>query len=344
VSADAGLRYPFADYPPVDDAAEVAPGIYWLSTVLPFRLRAINIWLLRDGDGWTIVDCGYARNDVRAHWRAVWRKYLGGRPVTRLIVTHFHPDHIGNSGWLSDTWDLLPHMTESEWLHGRLAALDVHTDSIEQRIRFYVAHGLDQARLQRFRDEVVPYSAGVQLPDAYVRIADGDEIEIDGHVWRVVVGHGHAPEHACLYCEERAILISGDQVLPQITPNISVWPPEPEADPLRAYFASIARLRATVCPDVLVLPSHRKPCYGLHERLDEIEAHHHERLERVLDRVHGHSVTAGEVASFLFPQDLDGHQIGFAVSETLAHLNYLMHDGVLERTRDADSVYRFRRC
>ena len=344
MAPDGSLSYPFPDYPAVDDATEVAPGIFWLSTVLPFRLRAINLWLLRDGEGWTIVDCGYSRDDVRAHWQAVWRKYLGGLPVTRLIVTHFHPDHLGNSRWLCDTWGLLPHMTESEWLHGRLAVLDIHTDSIEQRVRFYAAHGLDAARLQRFRDEVVRYSDGVQMPESYIRIADGQEIEIDGRSWRVIVGHGHAPEHACLYCEERAILISGDQVLPQITPNVSVWPPEPEADPLKDYLATIERLRAAVRPDSLVLPSHRKPFTGIRERLDAIEHHHQERLEQVMARFDGGSLSAGEVANFLFPQDLDGHQIGFAMNETLAHLNYLMHKGVLRRGQDSAGRFRFARC
>ncbi|MEX2631275.1 MAG: MBL fold metallo-hydrolase [Tistlia sp.] len=338
------LDYPIADYPAVDDATEVAPGVYWLSTVLPFRLRQINIWLLKDGEGWTIVDCGYAREDVRAHWRAVWQRYLGGRPVTRLVVTHFHPDHLGNSRWICDTWGLQPCMTESEWLHGQLAVLDLHTDSVGQRLRFYAAHGLDEARLARFRDEVVPYSDGVEVPESYSRIAEGDRLEIDGFEWRVIVGHGHAPEHASLYCEERALLIAGDQVLPQISPNISVWPPEPDADPLQGYFETIGRLRAAVRPDTLVLPSHRKPFYGIHPRLDELERHHRERLEATLAAVGEGETSAGAVANTLFPQDLDGHQIGFAMNETLAHLNYLMHAGRLARRRDAEGRFWFRRC
>ena len=337
---DSAVEYPFEQYPAEGSVTEVYPGIYWLSTPLPFRLRAINLWLLKDGDGWTIVDCGYKRDDVQAQWRQVWESSLGDRPVRRIIVTHFHPDHMGNSKWMCESWGVQPEMSESEWLFANLAVNECNTDNIAARARFYERHGLDDERVRIFLNEVIRYGAGCAVPESYLRLHDGEITLIDGKRWQVLVGYGHSPEHVSLYCEELGVMISGDQILPEITPNVSLWPSEPEADPLGGFLETMSRFRPILRKDTLVLPSHRRPFVGVHVRFDELEHHHHRRLQKVMNVVGG-GITAGDLLNHLFPVKLDGHQIGFAMNEALAHLNHLMHQGRLRRVCGSDGGFRF---
>ena len=195
----AGLLFPFPDYPEPGTATEVADGIFWVNTPVPFvGLKQVNLWLLRDGDGWTMIDCGYIRDDVRGYLTQIWDTVLGGRPVTRLIVTHFHPDHIGNSGWICERWGLRPRMTQGEWLTANLAVMNHHTDHVQSRGSFYRRHGLDEPRVKHFLDGVVLYSNGVTLPPSYKRIRGDDMITIGQDRWRVMIGEGHAPEHVSL--------------------------------------------------------------------------------------------------------------------------------------------------
>ena len=339
-SSNSKVVYPFADYPESGRAIEVAPGVHWLSSPLPFRLRAINLFLLEDEGGWTIVDCGYGREDARAQWELVWKSTLAGRPVTRLIVTHFHPDHAGNAAWLAERWNIRPWMTQAEWLMANLAIIEQGCDDIEHRRRFYAANGLDKEQLEIFRSGVVRYVDGARLPPSYLRLADGAQLRIGGRTWRVIVGRGHSPEHASLYCDQIGVLIAGDQLLPEITTNVSVWPSEPEADSLRWFLASLDRFADELPPETLVLPSHRRPFRGAHARIEEIKAHHRERLERLTALASEGPLTAGGALPHLFPPGLDGHQIGFAMGEALAHLNFLVTSGVLRREVDA-GVTRF---
>ena len=337
------LSYPFADYPPEGGAAEVAPGILWLSTPLPFAgLRQINLWLLRDHDGWAMVDCGYGYDAARAAIEGTWGAALGGKRVTRIIVTHFHPDHAGNSGWIAERWGLMPLMTQGEWFAASIAVRDRREDTVAPRVAFYRAHGLDEARVRMFAEGTGLYSSGVRLPPAFQRIRDGDEIAIGADRWTVITGEGHSPEHAALYCGARKILISGDQILPTITTNISVWPSEPEADPLGLFLDSGERFRARIDPATLVLPSHRRPFHNVRGRLAQLAEHHRQRLQQILDAA-DRETTAADLIAVLFQRTLDGHQMGFAMGEAIAHLNHLVAQGRMERVLDAGGTIRFRK-
>ena len=138
------------------------------------------------------------------------------------------------------------------------------------------------------------------------------------------------------------MLISGDQVLPKITTNVSVWPDRPHDDPLRLYLDSLARFRPLPA-DALVLPSHGLPFRGLHARLDVLRMHHDERLAETLDAL-GEPRTAAELIPVLFRRQLDTHQLSFAIGEALAHLTYLEAAGSITRTLDADGLERFRKA
>lgn len=339
--ADAStVRYPFADTIPQPGAAiEVAPGVWWIRMPLPFALDHINLWLLEDGDGWTIVDTGYGTEATWDLWERLLAGAMGGRPVKRILVTHYHPDHVGSAAWLERRTGAPVWMTTSEFLSAHAAHDDTAGFDRATGIDFFGMNGLDVAAIPEKARTGNFYKRGVpDLPRHYGRLMHDDTIEIGGHDWRVICVFGHAPEHAALYCASLGVLISGDQVLPRITTNVGVWGNQPEANPLRLFLESFARF-AQVPEATRVLPSHDRVFEGLHERIAELRAHHEERLEK-LAQACASPVTAFEILPVLFSRKLDQHQMGFAMGEAIAHLHYLQAEGRVRRV-DEGSLRRF---
>lgn len=320
---------------------EVAPGIHWIRMPLPFALNHINLWVLEDGDGWTLVDTGINRDETREAWESLFAGPLAGRPVKRIIVTHFHPDHMGLAGWLTEKFDVEMWASETEWETATGLFADTGPEHVERARGFYHAAGFDKELMAEVNKRENPYPTRVSfIPETYNKIADGDVIDINGRDWRVIVGTGHSPEHACLYCEDPAILISGDQILPKITPNVSVWPQIAETNPLSLFLKSIDRFR-DLDPDTLVLPSHNWPFKGLNKRLDQMAHHHDERLDEVVEAC-AEPLTGTEVLKHLFKRKLDTHQLFFAIGESLAHLHYLMEQGRIIKETDENGVDFFK--
>jgi glyoxylase-like metal-dependent hydrolase (beta-lactamase superfamily II) len=261
--------------------------------------------------------------------------------VTQLIVTHFHPDHAGNSGWICEKWGLRPRMSHGEWLTANLAVLNRNTDHLQSRAVFYLKHGLDNARADRFIRGAVLYSDGVTLPPDHKRLRGGDTVSIGADRWRVIIGEGHSPEHVSLYCAERKILIAGDQILPNITTNVSTWQVEPEFDAVGAFLDTCKLFRRELHPDTFVLPSHRRPFRNVQHLLRTLDEHHAFRLNLILESI-GRDISAGELIDVLFTPGLDGHQIGFAMGEAIAHLNHLVTLGHIELV-ETKTQARYRR-
>lgn len=338
----AALTYPVTEPPAPGAVTAVAPGVYWLRMPLPFVLNHINLWLLDDIDGWTIVDCGFATDEARDCWEQIFVRHLGGKPVTRVIVTHFHPDHIGLCHWLCEKHQLMPWMTKAEFLQAHAVRKRVAGTEAEPLRAMMMRHGLDAERMKwiDLRDNL--YDSGVpNLPRAHRRIRDDESIAIGAHTWRVMVGYGHAPEHASLYCEKLGLFIAGDMLLPRISTNVSVWPVEPEADPVGDFLNSLARY-AALDANTLVLPSHGLPFHGMHARIAALHEHHRVRLARVTQAC----VTpqsAADVLPLLFERKFDDHHLLFAMGEAVAHLNYLMHRGALRRLVNDSGNYQFQR-
>jgi len=337
------LQFPVAAPPRSGEALAIALGVQWLRMPLPFALDHINLWLLEDGQGWTIVDTGYSMPRTKELWEQIFAERLGGLPVIRVIVTHYHPDHIGLADWLARRWQAPLWITEKEWLSARVMSRSAE-DFGPVRRAFARRAGLDAAESELFGERENSYRRGVpSVPASFRRLVDGMAIDIGGREWRVIVGEGHAPELACLYCADTGVLISGDQVLPRISPNISVQAHEPDGDPLARYLASLAKLRDAVAAETLVLPSHNLPFFGLHARIDSLAAHHRARCDEVIAACEVPK-TAVVLMRVLFRRALDRHQIGFALGEALAHLHYLMHQGTLDRELGPDGVHRFIRA
>ena len=311
---------------------------------LPFALDHINLWALDDGDdGLTLVDSGLGNDETRALWEVLLAGPLAGRTPSRLIATHFHPDHMGLSGWLCRRLGIELTASLREWLFGRMLWLEDSEEFTANQVAYYRRIGFDDEQLEGVRSRGNTYRSRIDLiPVRLVGIRHGDTLEIGGRSWRMIEGGGHSPEHACLYCAESGILISGDQVLPRISPIVGVWPQQPDAEPLSLFLDALTRLRELPA-ETLVLPSHGLPFRGLHIRIDELLAHHAERLERTLSAC-AEPVTALQVLRVLFKRELDAHQLGFATGETLAHLHHLMKPASVVRELGADGIWRYRKA
>lgn len=337
------LSYAFGDTLPAPGAVhQVADGVYWLRMGLPFALDHINLWLLRDGDGWTVVDCGIANDATRAGWESVFATVLDGLSIRRVIATHCHPDHVGLSGWLCERWKAPLWMTTGEYGFARMMSASLPGVDGTAMLPHFQRHGLtDPAVMEQLKGRKSYYPTLVPaVPPEYQRLQDAQGLTVGKHDWRVITGFGHSPEHASLYCAELKLLISGDMVLPRISTNVSVFAVEPQANPVQLFLDSLQKFHK-LPEDVLVLPSHGKPFRGLHTRIVQLTDHHRERLAEVLEAC-ATPQSAADIVPIMFRRALDAHQLTFAMGEALAHLHKLWFDGVLQRQTDADGVIRFR--
>ena len=341
-----GLTYPFGGAEPASGGVmEIAPGLRWVRIAVPGPLKHVNCWLLDDaddrGDGVALVDTGMDLPDARGAWKAVFAGPLAGVRVTRVIGTHFHPDHIGLAGWMAAYHDAPVVMTRGEWLTARMLIADARDDVPDEMIAFWRGAGWDDAQLDHARERGWAGFRRITtpLPLSYTRIVDGDTLSIGAVPWRVVVGSGHSLEHACLLDEAGGVLIAGDQVLPRISPNISLGVTESDADPLGEWFASIARLKQLPA-DLLVLPGHGDPFRGLHARLDAMDREHRERL----DELHAFCAEprrAVDCFGRLFRRAIGPDMLGMATGEALAHLRRLEVEGrAVREVRDGVWWYR----
>lgn len=348
------LQYPWGkDLPSAGTSTELAKDVYWLRMPLPFALDHINLWLLRDcidgQEGWTVVDCGIDRPEVREIWQTVFDNCLHGLPILRVIVTHMHPDHVGLAHWLCKHWQVPLHMSMTDYAMARLWTGSAVSDTTaagsgptgDGAAKHFARHGLldpeAHAQIKARHDyyaKLVP-----DVPRSFNRLMHGDQIKIGNRIWHLIVGFGHAPEHMSLWCPDLDVLISGDMVLPRISTNVSVFDFEPAANPLPLYLQSLKNYQHL--PDnTLVLPSHGRPFKGLHRRIQQQLEHHAERLAEVLNAC-AKPMSAFDLLPILFKRKLDMHQLSFAMGESIAHLHALYFDGKLNRTKDSTGVYYF---
>jgi len=339
------LEYPFQPRwaPQHGQPFEVAEGVFWLRVPLPIVLDHINLWLLRDGDGWTIVDSGYDAPICKETWEQVFDGFLTPSEVKRVIVTHFHPDHIGLASWLALRCDCAVWISRGEFgLYNKMLRRDEAQFDAEASL-YLQQLGFDtetRVTLKKFfvRDEK-PEEARVQ--EAMCRfIGEDDDIKVGNRLWKVVTGRGHSPEHACLYCEELSVLISGDQSIPRISSNVSVFPSNRNADPLGDWLASCEKLRDDIPNNTLILPSHQEPFIGNVQRMQQLIDDHNAQLNR-LRLALAETMSVVQARDHLFQRELNTADQLFAAGETLAHLNYLLHRKEISVELDGDGVEQY---
>jgi glyoxylase-like metal-dependent hydrolase (beta-lactamase superfamily II) len=317
------IEFPHSPYPLPGELRDLAEGLFWARIPLPFRLDHVNVWVVDESDGWAIVDCGVDNPETRELWTGMLSGFLSGRPIRRVIATHGHTDHVGIAKFLRDRDDAQFEMTLTEWLMAKTRHADHLSSNFAPATHFLRKHGgtddttdiFDQERL-RVRRYLGPQ------PEAIVRLRHGQELKLGGRIWQIITGGGHADEHASFFCEADKILIAGDQVLPRISPVITVSPAMPEADPLLDYFTSLEEL-AKLPDDVLVLPGHGDPFYGLRTRITQLIAHHHNRLDELATFIRK-PLNAIAATELLFPKAIQAGQGRLAIEETIAHLHRLV--------------------
>ena len=327
--------------PAYGELTDLLPGLFWVRLPVPTAPNHVNCWLLDNGPGWTLVDCGMNTDDVFEIWDRLWRGLLRSRPLQNITLTHAHLDHAGFAGYLVKETRCAVRLPLAEWLSGWKAWHEREDDPDPPFVAFMKRNGAsddDAARIVATRRRAS--YPGLRPPREFIRIRDGDVIAMGQRAWRVITAGGHSPEHASFYCEADQILISGDQILSHLTPSVMVSPAQPEANPMQEYLDSLARFEA-LPPETLVLPSHGLPFRGLHARLTQLREHHQARLDDVASVVTGRT-TAFMIAQEVFPRVLyDNPRQAFG--ESLAHLNMLASTGRLTREVDAAGAIAFAR-
>ena len=331
----AGLSYPWGTTVPAPgETIRIANGISWARIPMPGSLGHINSWLLDDGDSAVApVDTGLMLDIASAEWKRLFAGPLADTPINRVICTHLHPDHIGLAGWLCKKFDAALWMTRGEWLTARMLTADTREDVPPEIAMMQRAAGWTDAQIETaamkgwsgFRRVVFP------LPIGYRRIEDGQTLDMGAHQWRVVVGSGHSPEHACLWNEREGVLVSGDQVLPRISSNVSINMSEPEADPLGEWLDSIDKLLGCLPADLLVCPAHGEPFKGLHTRLIALRDEHNSRLDRIEIALRDTPRRAVDCFAMLFNREINDENRDLATGEAMAHLHRLEYAGRARR-------------
>lgn len=329
--------------PEAGSVTQITEGVFWLRMILPMvGLDHINLYFLKDGDEYVVVDTGLGWKDAMDIWESVFADNMNGAHVNRVICTHLHPDHAGLAGWMCRKFDAPLIMTMGEYFLCRLMAADTGNPAPKEGIAFYKRAGLTDEQIENYKARFGGFGKAIsKLPNGYQRIRDGDTLKINDSDWQVIVGSGHSPEHACLYNADKKIMISGDQILPNISSNVGVWPTEPEANPLEDWIRSCHKLKDAVPKDTLILPAHGIPFHGAHHRLNSLIEHH----ELALERLHEYCLApkrATEVYPVLFRRKInDGNRL-MAVGESVAHLNCLIKRGLMKRTTNADGQFLYR--
>jgi len=339
------IRFPFETLPAEGEATEIAEGILWIRLPLPMRLNHVNVYALDDGDGWCIVDCGFHSKRSKEVWEALLAGPLKGKPVKRVLATHHHPDHIGMAGWFQKHYGAELLTTRTAWLFSRMLTLDVQDGLVDETIAFYRSAGMTERVLEgRIKERPFNFADVVHpMPLGFKRIKEGDVLEIGGRRWDVLIGNGHAPEHATLWSKDDDLVLAGDQIIPGISSNLGVYATEPEADPVKDWLDSCERFRSIAHEKHFVLPGHKLPFTGLPDRMRQLVDNHHSALQRLLDHL-DQPLSAGDCFLPLFKRKISDGEYGLALVESVGHLNHLHQQGDVTRQRGDNGVWLYQRC
>ncbi|MBV6417587.1 MAG: Hydroxyacylglutathione hydrolase [Steroidobacteraceae bacterium] len=334
----AALEFPFEPPACNGELIDVVPGeIKWLRMPLPMALNHINLYLVRDGAGWRIIDTGFDTGATRELWERILPSLDG--PVTGIVCTHHHGDHSGLAGWLTEKLRVPLHMSRAEYFAMRLVH-DLSLDSWEDRAYFRHA-GVSDEQVAGFAQALRGFERRSPPAMAYHRLRDRETLTIGDHVWALRSGEGHSPEHIALYSSDLGVLLSGDQLLGRITPNVGVMPFEPEANPLEEWLVSLDYI-GELPDETLVLPAHELPFHGLRTRALELKAHHGTTLERVAALCAEQPDTVYGLSRRLFRHRPGAMDTIMAVGETMAHLAYLLKQQRVQRTLTAEGCHVYR--
>jgi len=321
---------------------EITTDIRWLRLVSrQAPLGGVNVWAIRNGSGWTVIDTGYSGQDMAEQWSELIARHLDG-PVVQIICTHFHPDHIGQIGMLQARYPAAPlFMTAVEWQRAQTMIGGRSAEEAERYGAHLLQCGMDAEAIAAFeagmRRNSADYTA--QLPQSCQIIEAGQTLSIGKTQWRVEIGAGHSPAPALLFNDADKVAIVGDQLLMRITPHVGVDADQPFGDPLGHYLQFLIGAHS-IADDVLALPGHGPAFRQAGMRAAEIIAHHEDRLVAVSRALTVPTLCIDTIIP-LFGRALSGIGLILGLSEAHAHLNHLVATGRAVRTFDAEGRYLF---
>jgi len=332
------ITYPFQQSVQFNSLQEIATCIYWLRLKMPFSLDHINVWLIEEPDGWILIDTGPDTEKLRASWQAVFSTQLKNKPIKTVICTHSHPDHLGLAGWVCAQHNAQVIMSKGEYefyQHVFAKSEQIAQTQVEQ---FYQSAGADNKQVSNYFKHINGFGRLIHpVPENYQQLQSNTSITLGNYQWQVFVGKGHSPEHLCLFCQELNLLISGDQLLPTISPNVSVWPTAPSADPMNDFMLSCRELSELIDNNTLVLPAHGLPFYGGVNRLETLLSD----TEQDLDKLYEFCIEPRKVAEVfpvLFKAEIVESNKMLAFGEALACLNMLLVEGRLTVSTGEDKI------
>ena len=303
-------------------------------------LDHVNVYVIDEGDSWTIIDTGFWSKKTQSIWSDIKEKWFSDKPIGKVIVTHHHPDHVGLAGWFQTEFKAELWMSRTAWLMARMPRLDYPKLPTEETINFWRRAGMDDLILNE-RATGKPFNFGDsvhEMPLGFRRIIDGEKIILGNRSWTVRVGNGHAPEHLTLWCEDEPIVIAGDQIISSISPNLGVYATEPEADPVQEWLMSCEAFLPFSNDKQLVLPGHKLPFYGLPHRLKQLIENHHSALKRLVAFLK-EPQTAVDCFPVLFNRKISDNEYGLALVEAVAHLNHLYRKKIVKRELNSKGAY-----
>ena len=303
-------------------------------------LDHVNVYVIDEGDSWTIIDTGFWSKKTQSIWSDIKEKWFSDKPIDKVIVTHHHPDHVGLAGWFQTEFKADLWMSRTAWLMARMLRLDYQKLPTEETINFWRRAGMDDLILNE-RATGKPFNFGDsvhEMPLGFRRIIDGEKIILGNRSWIVRVGNGHAPEHLTLWCEDEPIVIAGDQIISSISPNLGVYATEPDADPVQEWLTSCEAFLPFSNDKQLVLPGHKLPFYGLPHRLKQLIENHHSALKRLVAFLK-EPQTAVDCFPVLFNRKISDNEYGLALVEAVAHLNHLYRKKIVKRELNSKGAY-----
>ena len=303
-------------------------------------LDHVNVYVIDEGDSWTIIDTGFWSKKTQSIWSEIKEKWFKDKPIGKVIVTHHHPDHVGLAGWFQTEFKAELWMSRTAWLMARMLRLDYQKLPTEETINIWRRAGMDDLILNE-RATGNPFNFGDsvhEMPLGFRRIIDGEKIILGNRSWIVRVGNGHAPEHLTLWCEDEPIVIAGDQIISSISPNLGVYATEPDADPVQEWLTSCEAFLPFSNDKQLVLPGHKLPFYGLPHRLKQLIENHHSALKRLVAFLK-EPQTAVDCFPVLFNRKISDNEYGLALVEAVAHLNHLYRKKIVKRELNSKGAY-----